>query len=304
MDIDYDSVTALVAVVREGSFDSAARSLHVTQSAISQRIKILEEKMGSPLVVRGRPCVPTEAGLHLCHHFEQVSLLEHELQQRMNILSEFGNQGSATVRISVNSDSLATWFPNVVKRATDELNMRFEVIPDDQDYTEQNLKSGNALAVITAIERPVQGCRRLSLGAMEYMAVASKQFIEERLSGQVSVSTMRKATALVFDRKDALPERWMELCFDEKVVPPKNMIPSYDGYLACCLNGTGWGMMPTVSVEPIVESGDLTELRPGKRIKISLHWQSSTQSSEILRMLGDIVASEARIYLLPDEFRE
>ncbi len=177
MEIHYDSLAALAAVVREGSFDSAARSLDVTQSAVSQRIKMLEEKVGTVLIIRRRPCVSTEAGLRLCQHFEQVSLLQYELEERLGSLTEDVELHQATIRISVNSDSLATWFPNVIKRATDELNIRFEIIPDDQEHTEQSLKSGEALAVVTAIEKPVQGCRRISLGAMEYKAVATNEFI-------------------------------------------------------------------------------------------------------------------------------
>ena len=43
MDYDYDSLVALGAVVREGGFDAAAKSLAVSQSAVSQRIKQLEQ---------------------------------------------------------------------------------------------------------------------------------------------------------------------------------------------------------------------------------------------------------------------
>jgi LysR family transcriptional regulator (chromosome initiation inhibitor) len=116
MDFDYDSLVSLAAVVREGSFDSAARSLNVTQSAVSQRIKQLEDKVGSVLVVRGRPCVPTEAGLQLCQHVEQVNLLQFELSNRLSSIIDTGDTNAATIRIAVNNDSLASWFPTVIKR--------------------------------------------------------------------------------------------------------------------------------------------------------------------------------------------
>lgn len=303
MDYDYDSLVSLAAVVREGGFEAAAKSLDVTQSAVSQRIRQLEERVGTLLIIRGRPCVPTEFGLQLCQHLEQVTLLQHELNERMSHMLDGPDTNAATVRIAVNSDSLATWFPNVVKRATNDLNVRFEIIPDDSEHTEQRLKSGDALAVLTAIEKPVQGCRRISLGAMEYIAVASRDFSEEYFSNGVFLDTLKNAPCLVFDRKDTLPEKWMMLCFGETVDPMSHMMPSYEGYLSCCLNGTGWGMMPTVTVSPFVDSGELKELVPGKRVHISLHWQSSTQSSEILRLLGQIVIDEAMINLQSDSFR-
>ncbi len=303
MNFDYDSLVALASVVREGSFESAARSLNVSQSAVSQRIKNLEERTGSVLIVRGRPCVPTEAGLQLCQHVEQVALLQHELSERMNELIDRTDATAAQIRIAVNNDSLATWFPGVIRRAAQDLNVRLEVIPDDQEHTEQSLRSGNALAVVTAIEKPVQGCRRTSLGAMEYMAVASVEFFDSHFAKGVSIDTIKNAPCLAFDRKDTIQDQWMMLGFGEVVKPSLHMVPSYEGYIACCLNGTAWGLVPSIAGQAYIDKGDLVELLPGKRVKISLHWQSSVQSSEILRRLGDLVVDEALIHLLPDSFR-
>ena len=60
--LDYAALSALVSVVREGSFERAARALHVTPSAISQRIRLLEERVGCTLVVRGQPCRAIDVG--------------------------------------------------------------------------------------------------------------------------------------------------------------------------------------------------------------------------------------------------
>lgn len=304
MQYDYDSLLALDAVVREGGFDAAAKSLEVTQSAVSQRIKQLEDNVGSVLIVRGRPCVPTEVGLQLCQHFEQVTLLQHELADRMNVLIDKAGVNSATIRIGVNNDSLASWFPFVMKRAVRELNVQIEIIPDDQEHTEKSLKSGDALAVITDVEKPVQGCRRISLGAMDYIAVASREFYDAHFSEGVSLETLENTACLAFNRKDTIQDQWMELCFDATVKTQTHMVPSYEGYVACCLNGTGWGLVPGDAGNPHLKSGALIELVPNNRIKISLHWQSSTQSSEILRRLGEIVREEAQIHLVPDSFRK
>ncbi len=303
MDFDYDALVALSAVVREGRFDAAAKSLNVTQSAVSQRIKQLEDKVGTVLIVRGRPCVPTEAGLQLFRHVEQVSLLQHELSERMNALAGSENATAATIRISVNNDSLATWFPGVIKRAAQELGVRFDILPADQEHTESSLKSGDALAVVTSMEKPVQGCRRISLGSMEYIAVASADLFEEHFSNGVSLDAIRNTSCLAFDRHDTIQDQWMMLCFGETVNVSMHMVPSYEGYLACCLNGTAWGLVPANAAAHHIENGELIELSPGKGLRVALHWQASTQSSEILRRLGEVVVEEAKIHLLPDSFR-
>lgn len=303
MDYDYDSMAALAAVVREGGFDAAAKSLNVTQSAVSQRIKQLEDKVGSVLVVRGRPCVPTDAGLQMCQHVEQVTLLQHELSDRMSALAGSSDVTAATLRISVNNDSLATWFPDVIRRAAEELRVRFDIVPDDQEHTEHSLKSGDALAVVTAIEKPVQGCRRISLGSMEYIAVASPEFYDANFSEGVSIDTIRNATCLAFDRKDSIQEQWMMLCFGEVARLSTHLVPSYEGYLACCLNGTAWGLVPSIAGMRHVKAGELVELTPDKAVKVALHWQASTQSSDILRRLGEVVVDAARVHLMPDIYR-
>ena len=301
--IDYDSLIILSAVIREGSFEAAAKSLKVTQSAVSQRIRQLEEKAGVVLVARGRPCLPTDAGLQYCRHVEQVTLLQQELDQRMRALVGGDIAGAATIRLGVNNDSLATWFPSLIKRASQELGIRLDVLPDDQEHTEASLKSGDALAVITALETPIHGCRRLSLGSMDYIAVASPEFFRAQFSKGVSLEALRGSTCLAFNRKDNIQDQWMTLCFGETVPLSTHFVPSYEGYIACCINGTAWGLVPSISAMPIVESGALVELNPGKVVRVSLHWQASMQSSEILARLGDLVLEEARKYLVPDTFR-
>lgn len=77
--LDYRSLEALAAVHRRGSFDLAAAQLGLTPSAISQRIKGLEDRAGVLLIVRGTPCTATDAGLRLILHFDEVALLESTL---------------------------------------------------------------------------------------------------------------------------------------------------------------------------------------------------------------------------------
>ena len=214
MDIDYDSMIALTAVVREGRFDEAARALNVTQSAVSQRIKQLEEKVGAVLIVRGRPCVPTEAGLHICRHVEQVSLLQHELTERMRGLDHSNDATAATIRISVNNDSLATWFPSVIKRATRDLNVRFDLVTDDQEHTEKNLRSGDALAVVTSNEDPIQQIVR-------YVNQVREGKYKTPEGRKILVSENTPFYGYVVCDLTAKVERWLEFEKDYKPMPDK-----------------------------------------------------------------------------------
>ncbi|MDD9922959.1 MAG: LysR family transcriptional regulator ArgP [Boseongicola sp.] len=294
MDFDYDSLVVLSAVVRTGSFEAAAKRLEVTQSAVSQRIKQLEEKVGSILILRGRPCVATEDGLLLVQHVEQVTLLQHELSELLTSRGEAAGAATVSLRIAVNSDSLATWFPSVISRAADEVNLRLEVIPDDQEFTEERLRSGDALAIVTSTDKSIPGCQTYPLGSMEYLAIASPEYRDRYLKDGINLETLAMSPSIRFDRKDTLPRSWLIEAFGDAKKLSSHFVPSYEAHLVSCLEHIGWAMMPYEAVAPHIEAGRLFELVPNKRVQIPLYWTSRSQSSNILNKLSQIVSEVAQ----------
>ncbi len=178
--LDYSQLEALRAVLRHGSFERAAAALHVTPSAVSQRIRALEEQMGSVLIQRGTPARPTATGQRLLHHAEQVALLEAGLSTDLN--GGMPAQGPLTVRAVVNADSLDSWFLRAIGQ-TDGL--LYDISSDDQDVSTQWLRRGDVMAAITANPKPVQGCDCIALGALRYLATASPQFVARYFAGGV-----------------------------------------------------------------------------------------------------------------------
>jgi len=151
--LDYASLAAVAAVVQEGSFERAARILNVTPSAISQRVKLLEERLGSVLIVRGQPCRATEAGLLLCRHAEQVGMLEHDLRKALPQLTQNAQRNPhVTLRIAVNADTLGSWFIAAMAAFTGTEQALLDIAVDDQEHTVEWLRSGEVLAVVTSIE--------------------------------------------------------------------------------------------------------------------------------------------------------
>ena len=172
--LDYASLSAVAVVVREGSFERAARALNVTPSAISQRVKQLEDRLGGVLIVRGQPCTATEMGRLICRHVEQVGMLEHELHGTLPRLIPAGSTDErVTIRVAVNADSLGTWFMRAMTSFLEVDRALLNVAIDDQEHTQQWLRAGDVLAAVTADSQPVQGCDSIALGKMKYCAVAS-----------------------------------------------------------------------------------------------------------------------------------
>ncbi len=108
MRLDLDQLEALGAAVAEGSFDAAAARLHVTPSAISQRIKALETSVGRVLVIRSRPVRPTASGQTLLRAARQIEAVAAEAGRE---LGEEGEDRMPRIALAVNADSLATWLP-------------------------------------------------------------------------------------------------------------------------------------------------------------------------------------------------
>ncbi|MBT8449878.1 MAG: ArgP/LysG family DNA-binding transcriptional regulator, partial [Gammaproteobacteria bacterium] len=217
-------------------------------------------------------------------------LLESEVFERFEGSSE---RGTITIRVSVNSDSLATWFPEVLRKLTLDTRIRLEIIPDDQDFTEDRLKNGDALAIVTSNDKPVPGSSSVSLGQMEYSAVCTLPYFDNYFADGVNLATLERAPCISFDQKDSLPGQWILLSHSE--IPPldTHYVPSFEGHLLCCKQGIGWVMMPTLTVSPLIQQGILRELKSEKIVRVPLYWQMRNQSSRILRKLTAIVKEVA-----------
>jgi LysR family transcriptional regulator (chromosome initiation inhibitor) len=296
--LDYAALSALAAVVREGSFERAARALHVTPSAISQRIRGLEERVGSALVVRGQPCLATEAGRRLCQHVDQVRLLEQELQATLPVLAP---EGQARVRlpVAVNADSLATWAGPVLATFGADNPVLLEVAVDDQDHTSEWLRSGAVLAAVTASARPAAGCNSRPLGAMRYRAAASPAFVARHFPAGVGAASLAAAPSLVFNTKDELQARWAQRLCHRPVELPRHTLPSSQAFVTATLAGMGWGLNPEALIERELAQGRLVELVPDTPLDVALYWQHARAASGLLDRLTGAVLAAAAAALLP-----
>ena len=290
--LDYSSLFALAAVVKEGSFERAARALHVTPSAVSQRIRLLEERLGCALVVRGQPCEATETGRRLCQHIDRVSLLEHELQADMpRFLQEEPTRIS--VPIAVNADSLATWFMQAAVTFGKGDVALLQIAVDDEGHTAQWLRSGQVLAAVTATEAPAAGCNCLPLGAMRYVAAASPAFLARHFPQGIDTASLALAPSLMFNAKDELQQRWVEQHFGTTVPMPRHTLPSSQAFVAAALGGLGWAMHPHALVREHLNSGALVKLKEDSELHVPLYWQHARMASSLIQNLTRAVVAAA-----------
>ncbi len=297
MRLDGAQLAALAAVVELGSFEAAARALHVTPSAVSQRVKALERRCGQVLVRRARPCRATAAGQALVRLAGQVSLLETEALRTVDPATA----GTVTLAVAVNADSLSTWFPAALADLPDGVVV--DLRREDQDHSAGLLRDGDVMAAVTADGRAVQGCRSVPLGAMRYVAVASPEHAERwwgtgagPRAGRPGFDVGRLAAApmVSFNRKDGLQARFLREVAGRRVSPPEHLVPSNAAFVAVVRAGLGWGMVPSSAAHDDLRAGRLVELVPGRHLDVPLHWQHWRLDAPALGDLTDRVVEAAR----------
>jgi LysR family transcriptional regulator, chromosome initiation inhibitor len=296
--IDYPAMRAVAAIIQTGSFEKAARVLNVTPSAVSQRVKQLEDRLGLVLIVRGTPCTATEKGAWLCRHMEHVGMLEDALFQQLPGLAGSEPQ-RVTLNIATNADSLGTWFIEALARFTRETGYLVDVAVDDQDHTAEWLQRGRVLAAVTGLSKPVSGCRRTPLGILRYRATASPDFLSRYCPDGVTADALANAPALVFNQKDRLQGQWLRENIGADLVHPSHWLPSTHAFVDAALAGIGWGMNPDMLVKEHLAAGRLVELLPDTPVDIALDWQATRLSGQPLEALTRHVVAVARKMLLP-----
>ena len=283
--MDREQLTAFAAVIELGSFDAAAQRLHVTPSAISQRIKALEQRVGQVLVVRQKPCAATPAGVPLLRLAAQTALLEAEALAEM----AGGSAQGVRVAVAVNADSMATWFGAVFEHAAELL---FDVRIEDQDHSARLLREGTVMGAVTTERTPVPGCRVTSLGVMRYVPVASRSYIERHLPQGFTARAAAVAPSLAWNRDDALQDLLLRKLFRRDVSRPTHYVPTAEGFGGAVRAGLGWGMFPESLAAPDIADGVFVRVCDAY-LDVPLFWQCWKLDSPLVHAVTDAVRSAA-----------
>ena len=272
MDVQLDQLRTLVTVLDAGSFDAAARAMNVTPSAVSQRIKALEQQVGRVLVQRSKPVQLTEAGVIVLRLARQLELLEAEASAALN------DEGLTNLAIVANADSLDTWLLPAL--ATVE-GVTFDIRREDQEHSLELLRQGTVMGAVTSDAEPVQGCTVTRLGVMTYRPMATREFAERWRDLAI-------APVVVFDRKDALQDAYLASQGIDPATPPRHYVPGSAAFVDAVALGMGWGMLP--DLQSAGRDG-LVVLDEAGAVDVPLYWQQWSLDS---RALGAVAAALAR----------
>ena len=290
--LDYKHIEALAKVIQEGGFERAAQALFLTQSAVSQRIRQLEESSGQILISRTTPPQPTAAGKVLLKHYQQVKLLEDGVSSELTASSE---SIKTTLTIGINADSLAHWFIAAISPILQRMDLLIDLRVDDQEQTHKYLREGEVVGCVSTEASAMQGCRVEKLGTMTYRLLATPTFIERWFPDGLSMTGARQAPAVIFNHRDRLHFHFFEqyLGTAPKAIAA-HFIPAPDQFLSVIADGNSYGMVPDWQGAELLESGQLRELLPGATLQVDLYWHCWNLSARPLQEFSDQLVAGAR----------
>ncbi|MGB0495027.1 MAG: LysR family transcriptional regulator ArgP [Kangiellaceae bacterium] len=293
--IDYKLLRALNAVIQCQSFEGAASKLCISQSAVSQRVKQLEEFVGHPVLIRGRPITLTPIGSQLVGHFKQVDQLERELVPK--ILPESPLQ-PIKLSISVNADSLAIWFIEALAPLIKFNPIELDIIVSDESRTTDKLKSGEAYGAISTMEHPLPGYRCDYLGDLKYVLVASKGFQARYFANGVNHESLKLAPGVAYDQLDNMHLKFIH---DNFGLPPGSYpchtVRSSEAFVELAKKGLAYTLIPKQQIEKELKKKELVNLLPGKSLSNKLYWHSWLMGKGVFKKASELIINYARNYL-------
>ncbi|MDH6537609.1 LysR family transcriptional regulator (chromosome initiation inhibitor) [Streptomyces sp. SPB4] len=298
-ELPLEQVRTLLAVVDEGTFDAAASALHVTPSAVSQRVKSLEQRTGRVLLMRTKPVRPTESGEVVIRFARQLARLERDARAELGMGAADG-LGPVRLPMAVNADSLATWFLPALTRVPQDPPVCFELYREDEGHTTALLREGQVMAAVTSSPDPVAGCTVRALGLVRYLAVASPGFAARYLTG-ATARDLCEAPLIVFDRRDELQDAFVRGLTDgaSGASRARHHVPTSEGFRDAVAAGLGWGLVPQTQADPLIRSGRLLELAPERPLDVPLYWQQWKLDSPALALVARVIAESAQESLRP-----
>lgn len=297
--LDYKLLEALITVIEAGGFEKAGIALGLSQSAVSQRIKLLESRLGQPVLTRHPHLQATPAGRRLLNHAQQVQLLERDLRRQIPALSE----DRTRLRIALNADSLATWWGEAIGQFCQEEGLLLDMVIEDQDVGLRRMREGDVAACLCSSDQPVAGARCIALGNMPYRAWAHRDYVARYFPEGLTPQAFQEAPAIVFGPHDQLQHRFLAQCGYHGRFP-YHLCPSSEGFIRLAMAGMGYGMIPDNMITNsqttlVIPDGALMNINDAVAVDVPLYWHYWRHGGDFMERLTRTIAQAGSAMLEP-----
>ena len=239
--LPLDLLETFVAVAREGNLTRAARTRHLSVSALSHRLRQLEERLGQPLLVRGpRGVTPTPAGARL---LEQVAPALETIARAVRGVRARARDG---LTVSLMPSMASSW-----------------LIPRLPDFVARHPEVGvNLLSTWELVDfaRDDVDCA-LRYGAGRWSGVTAEPLFDEYLSPVASPALLERLGPLEASDLGRAPllgdagDRWREWFARFGGAPPRHYVAGFDDAEAlhhAAVQGLGIALGRTMLARPLI----------------------------------------------------
>lgn len=250
---------AFIAVAKHKSVHGAAKSIHITQTAVTQRIHALEAKLGTTLFIRtrrGMMLTPEgEALLHYCH-------AAHELEgEALAKIKGAGLETDISVCITgpsslMRSRIMPQCFP--VMKKFPHLLMQFDI--NDYDSRVRSLRSGDSQLAIIREEDVTPEMEHKSLKSERFVLVCTSEWKKRKLS-----DIIKNELIIDFDPVDQMTFNYLKYFnLFEEVNHERHFANRTDALAMLLVNGFGFGVLTAEFAKSYIAQNELIVLNAGK----------------------------------------
>jgi LysR family transcriptional regulator, chromosome initiation inhibitor len=269
MSLHNNGIEAFMAVIKHSTVHGAARNIGLTQTAVTQRVRVIERDLGITLFVRSRKgMTPTPEGEALLRYCQQVNELEGEFYAALG-----GESPGHEVRVNIHGPSSimrSRVIPSATSLLGDFEKLTFTFNIDDDLSGLGKLKSGVSQLAVLRRQEVVDELDSKLLRPAEYVMVAPKNW-----AGRKVKEIVKEERIIDFNESDDATSAYLKKYRMDKLArPQRHLANNTDALAMLVVSGAGYSVLSTDFAEPLFASGDLVDINPGKKMKydFALAW--------------------------------
>jgi LysR family transcriptional activator of glutamate synthase operon len=258
--MDVHQLKVFQAAVQGGGFTRAGEQLHMSQSTVSQHIKLLEQELGCSLFLRvGKKVLVTEAGNVLLQYAERIF---RELKNTEMALRELNQLQRGTVRMGVGPTTLTYRLPRVLRDYTQRFpDIELIVLAGNTEYLLDAIRSHNLDLAVVMSTAAYSGLVSTPLGREELVIVLNRRhpMAARRTLQPSDLSSLR---FILYERNTAM-QNLIDRYFESLGVTPRIAmeVENNEAIKSMVRAGLGASILPLCAVEDEPPDGHLRILR-------------------------------------------
>jgi LysR family transcriptional regulator for metE and metH len=278
MSVDLRDLELLDALAGTGTLTAAADKLFVSQPALSQRLRRLEEKLGAPLFERkGRRLVPNSAGHRMLATSRQVLT---ELREAERSVRELRDGRRRAVRFAAQCTTTFQWLPPILRAFREvrpDADVRLEMVPDDEPIPAL-LDDLVDVALVIKPDRRMDQVEMTPLFADDMVAVVGESH-PWATRAHVTARDFTGVHLILYDGYDQtrIPARALPIPHGARPGRITTMPVITDLLIEMVAGGEGVGILPSWIAEPYLAGHEVRLVKIGAKGQ-PRHWYCATRS--------------------------